>query len=674
MNADDLVHLREGWDFEAKLALGKDGRGEVPRSFWETYSAMANAKGGYILLGARELKDGTWRFEGVPDLDRVEGDLWNTLQNPTKVSANLLQARHVERVEIDGCSLLLIQVPPAPRANRPVFLNGTLENGTFMRVHEGDRKLSSERARRLLADAIPNRDANALEELGLTALHVETIRIYREMLAARRPEHAFLEATGPAFLEQIGAVTRSHSDAPWHPTWAGLWMLGTELALRRLNPNWHLSYKEMPDDPNDSRRWLDRDHPDGSWPPNLLTFYRRAMVKVHAGLKVPFRTEGGQFRVDETPVHEALREALINTLVHADHQGTTGIRVLRRRGGFEFINPGLLLVTPEQLWKGGVSEARNPTLQRMFTLLQLGEREGSGGPAMRQAWRAQHWRVPRIWLDAEHQETHLDLSTESLLPGEVIDALLARFGDAFTGQDELGRLILTEAEQSEEVDHARLCEMTEAHPRDVTLKIQDLLRRDLLLRAMSGRRSTYRRAGRTAGSGGRKGNLSQSSARSVPQGVSSTSPRGGRALAADGFSSVSQEVPIGNLSQSDAPGLSQSEAPGLSQSEAPGLSRSEAPGLSRSEAPGLSQSGDAPLAGKKWAPANAVQQAVLDACRRDFRTVEQIAQTIGRASATVRQNYVPKLVRDGRLGQRYPDAPNHPQQAYQTLTDREPDP
>ena len=28
--------------------------------------------------------------------------------------------------------------------------------------------------------------------------------------------------------------------------------------------------------------------------------------------------------------------------------------------GMEFINPGLLLVTPEQLWAGGISQPRNP--------------------------------------------------------------------------------------------------------------------------------------------------------------------------------------------------------------------------------------------------------------------------------------------------------------------------
>jgi predicted HTH transcriptional regulator len=51
----DIAALRENFEVECKLAVGKDGKGTLPKDFWETYSAFANSYGGDILLGIREL-------------------------------------------------------------------------------------------------------------------------------------------------------------------------------------------------------------------------------------------------------------------------------------------------------------------------------------------------------------------------------------------------------------------------------------------------------------------------------------------------------------------------------------------------------------------------------------------------------------------------------------------
>ena len=84
-------------------------------------------------------------------------------------------------------------------------------------------------------------------------------------------------------------------------------------------------------------------------------------------------------------VIDALREAFVNALIHADHRANAGVRVIKSRSGYRFINPGLLLVSVSRVWEGGVSEPHNPSLQRMFKLVGLCEREGSGGRLMRAA-------------------------------------------------------------------------------------------------------------------------------------------------------------------------------------------------------------------------------------------------------------------------------------------------
>lgn len=109
-----------------------------------------------------------------------------------------------------------------------------------------------------------------------------------------------------------------------------------------------------------------------------------------------------------------MREALVNALIHADYGGRSGIRLLRDPAGFEFINPGLL-VAPEQVWKGGPIEPRHPLVQRLFGLLQLGEREGSSGPTILRAWSERHRRTAELLEDIENSELHLQLRLVSLL-------------------------------------------------------------------------------------------------------------------------------------------------------------------------------------------------------------------------------------------------------------------
>ncbi|MES0488917.1 MAG: ATP-binding protein [Leptospirales bacterium] len=74
---DDIVALRESFELEYKLAAGKDGKGELPKTFWETYSAFANTAGGYIVLGLRENNE-TFQMEPIEIKNKMGGDEINT--------------------------------------------------------------------------------------------------------------------------------------------------------------------------------------------------------------------------------------------------------------------------------------------------------------------------------------------------------------------------------------------------------------------------------------------------------------------------------------------------------------------------------------------------------------------------------------------------------------------
>ncbi len=81
LNPFDIL-LRLNWDEGDDLEF-KSARGGLPHSLWETYSAMANSRGGVILLGVED--DG--RVSGVGDAKKLKKSFWDTVNNRGKVSA-----------------------------------------------------------------------------------------------------------------------------------------------------------------------------------------------------------------------------------------------------------------------------------------------------------------------------------------------------------------------------------------------------------------------------------------------------------------------------------------------------------------------------------------------------------------------------------------------------------
>ena len=88
--------------------------------------------------------------------------------------------------------------------------------------------------------------------------------------------------------------------------------------------------------------------------------------------------------VDDTPQHRAVREVLTNALVHADYFGRTGVVLVRKPDRIIASNPGTLRISIGEVEAGGVSDPRNGTLHSIFSLLNIGERAGSGYDTLRE--------------------------------------------------------------------------------------------------------------------------------------------------------------------------------------------------------------------------------------------------------------------------------------------------
>ncbi len=382
----DLSLLAESVELECKLAQGQDGKGEVPKDFWPTYSAMANTHGGVVLLGVRE-KAGVFSLAGIENIEKVRADLFNTLNNPGKVSASLLSDADVSALA--GKNVLRVRIPAAARKQKPVYLNGQPLGNTYRRLHEGDRRCDDDTVKRMLAEQLEDsRDTRILHKFDVQDLDIESLHAYRNAFAVQRPGHPWIEVGDLDFLRLIGGWRADRSTGEAGLTAAGLLMFGQWPSISEAFPLYFLDYQERSGDPNSQTRWLDRILPDGSWSGNLYDFFRRVIRKLTADLKVPFVLKG-ETRIDDTPVHQALREALVNTLIHADYSDRASVQVVKQPSGFVFRNPGMMRVPVEQALHGGASDCRNRTLHQMFLLINLGERAGSGLPKIRAGWETE---------------------------------------------------------------------------------------------------------------------------------------------------------------------------------------------------------------------------------------------------------------------------------------------
>ena len=72
-------------------------------------------------------------------------------------------------------------------------------------------------------------------------------------------------------------------------------------------------------------------------------------------------------------------------------------------------NPGSIRTGKKQMLKGGISDPRNKNLMKMFNLLGIGERAGSGIPDIYQVWDDQGWKMPVVEESYNPDRTRLSL-------------------------------------------------------------------------------------------------------------------------------------------------------------------------------------------------------------------------------------------------------------------------
>lgn len=385
----------------------KKAKGGLPVSLWDTYSAFANCKGGVIILGVKENEDGSWCTTGLKDERKLLKDFWDTINNVTKVSQCILTEDDVETYSKDGDVIIVVNVPKADREIKPIFLNGDMMRGTFRRNFEGDYKCKESEVKGMLRDAPEETpDMKVLIDMPMSVFNADTLRQYRNMHKNHSENHVWENLPDEEYLDRIGAAKIAREDGKMHPTAAGLLMFGEEYKILYEFPEYFLDFRE---EMNVGIRWTDRlQSMSGDWTGNLFDFYFRVYPKLVKDFKVPFKMDG-IFRIDDTPLHKAIREALANCLVNTDFFFPRGVVIKKTEQSIVFENPGSVRTGTDQMLKGGISDPRNKALMKMFNLIGIGERAGSGVPNIYDIWNNEGWDNPTVEEEYGPDRTRLTL-------------------------------------------------------------------------------------------------------------------------------------------------------------------------------------------------------------------------------------------------------------------------
>lgn len=491
------------------------------------------------------------------------------------------------------------------------------------------------------------RDATVLSNFSVEDLDLDSVNSYRQIFSSRAPTHPFIAQSLPDFLRSIQAWKKDRESGEEGLTLAGLLMFGRLNAILDAVPNYIVDYQERPEARTEAR-WIDRVTTDGSWSGNLFDFYRRVIAKLTADLKAPFRLEA-MVRQGVTPVHEALQEALVNALIHADFSGRVSVLVVKRPDMYGFRNPGLMRVPIEQVIRGGDSDCRNRLIQKMFQLVGAGDQAGSGVPRIFGVWKDQSWRLQVVHEKRDPDQTLFERRMASLLPAAVVADLENSYGERFLSLDATEKLVVVTAAVEGFVDHKRVREITDEHPADITKTLSKLSRDGYLNQSGHGRGTIYRSAGYVeegtdllTGPFGTPAGVDPSP-RSLPevQGAS-TSAKPAKPL---DLRSGGSEVRSGG-SKGRSGGFV--ETTGAAQRAEEALSRLFPAGLP-----------------SKMAPEN-MRLLILDVLSEAALSIKELSSLLNRAPDFLRAQHVRPLVAEGLLESEFPDRPNHPAQRYRT--------
>ncbi|KAB7791320.1 ATP-binding protein [Bifidobacterium leontopitheci] len=369
------------WSGESKNVEYKVALPDRSIKYVKTAVAFANGEGGRIVFG---IEDQTLNVVGVPD-DQVF-TIMDAISNAIADSCEPLIIPDISMRDIDGKTVIVAEILPG--AQRPYFIRSMgREQGTFVRVAGTTRQADAATIKELLFEG-SNRSFDQTICLGLEATNDDIAKLCDAMTAVAKSNAKHdVDSVKPVTAKQLlswGVLTER--DGELKPTNAYAILTGTNGPVRSVIQCgvFKGSTKAV---------FVDRREFTGAPWELVEQAYRYVLRNIHMGARFE-----GVYRQDvyEIPP-DAIRELIVNAVVHRSYIDHSSIQVAIYDNRLEITSPGRLPMgqTIERM-KEGYSKIRNEALATAFSYMGLIEHWGSGIPRIIEEVREAGLREPEF--------------------------------------------------------------------------------------------------------------------------------------------------------------------------------------------------------------------------------------------------------------------------------------
>ena len=449
-------------DLKQRITQGENATAEFKENFdrevIETAAAFANTNGGVILIGVSDQRE----IRGITVGKETLRDVSNRISQSTEPRVVL----EIESVDLEGKSVLLIRI--AECRIKPVSVKGVC----YRRVGNSNRVMSPQEIAQMHLNTVGQSwDQLSVTRAGIDDIADKKVEWYLTRRETTRNVAKPQDMSLTALLRNIDGLSDEET-----PTHAGILFFGKY--PQRFFQNAQLRVVRFKGT-SVTHPVIDRLDCSGA----LWEMVDAAEEFIRKNIRLLSLRTSKSFQRDdkfEYPL-EALREAIINALIHHNYQKHSDVRVFIFDNRVEVINPGTFPegVSPD----APVHEPVNPILSQFMYDVGFIERYGSGIRMMK--------RLSEEWGNkAPRYELH-PLETKVIFDSPIQETTFIEVDDILEQLNERQKNALFHVEKNGQIATKEYVEINHVSRRVAYEELRDMTDKGLLSMIGKGRGTKY---------------------------------------------------------------------------------------------------------------------------------------------------------------------------------------